>query len=66
MSPNVGPQVGLSAPSCVHTLVLTDLSAQTHTRSLTRLLPMTLRSTPGTVGRWQEPSRSHRARQEAE
>ena len=27
---------------------------------------MTLRLTPGTVGRWQEPSRSHKARREAE
>lgn len=65
-APTKAPQVGLSAPSRVHTLVLTDLSAQTHTCSLTRLLPTTLRSIPGTVGRWQEPSRSHRARREAE
>lgn len=44
------------SPACLHR----------HTRSLTRLLPTTLRLTPGTLGRWQEPSRSHRARREAE
>lgn len=63
-----GKNVPLHGPICTHTCPHAGAHRPvcTDTRSLTRLLPTTLRLTPGTLGRWQEPSRSHRARREAE
>lgn len=60
------PTWAICTHTCPHAGPHWPVCTDTHTRSLTRPLPTSLRSTPGTVGRWQEPSRSHRARREAE